>query len=332
MSKKILPFISKKSKNIWIIYVLFVILIIGFLFGIFYVLDFSRNTHIVDEKILKKNTEQYTNSTKIGFASLMKNPIDLPLWLKYHRNLGISKFFIRLEDSPSWEEYLKDMKDVVVEIGNSDESGNNYTTLIDRQKTFVDKVLNNTQNTKDIDWLIHIDADELLHGDLSAITNLSDSVKTFKMVNAEAVFDESNKKNTCFSATKFLRCDQGAPCKSYVNGKSGGRTNTKGIYLAGPHDFGFSSEEKQMKTQILHDNIPFEKLHILHFEGCSFGGWVEKYYHLSKNDNNDMPFPYYKESIVASKKAHELYKENKMPNTQQFDQKHTYSLYSPIKI
>jgi hypothetical protein len=147
------------------------------------------------------------------------------------------------------------------------------------------------------------------------------------MVNAEAVFNEKQKKNTCFSATKFLRCDKGAPCKSYVNGKSGGRTNVDGVYLAGPHDFGFSLDSKHE-----HFMIPFDQLHILHFEGCSFGGWVEKYYHLSKNDNNDMPFPYYKESIVASKKAHELYKENKMPDTQQIDQTKTYSLYSPIKI
>jgi hypothetical protein len=328
MNKKGLSFISNKKTVLWIKYIVFVIFIIGILFGIFYALDFSRNTHIVNDNILKKKSENYSNNEKrIGFVSLMKNPIDLPLWLKYHRNLGISKFFIRLEDSPSWEEYLKDMKDVVIEVGNSDESGNNYTTLIDRQKLFVDKVLKNTQKTQDIDWIIHIDADELLHGDLSVITKLSNNIKTVKMVNAEAVFNEKQKKNTCFSATKFLRCDKGAPCKSYVNGKSGGRTNVDGVYLAGPHDFGFSLDSKHE-----HFMIPFDQLHILHFEGCSFGGWVEKYYHLSKNDNNDMPFPYYKESIVASKKAHELYKENKMPDTQQIDQTKTYSLYSPIKI
>jgi len=325
--------------------VLFIV-VIGIMLGIMYSLDSKRHTHIVQDNILKRPTQkegfgsfqsisQGANGNKhqspkkrIGIANMMKNPVDLPLWLKYHRNLGISKFFIRLEDSPSWEEYLKDMDDVYMEAGASDESGNNYTTVIDRQVKFVNSILRDTQKTRDLDWLIHIDGDELIHGDIDSLMRLSDDVKTVKFINAEAIFKEPKKRDSCFSATNFLRCDQGAPCKSYVNGKAAGRTNDLNVYLAGCHDFGYKGDSSGVSNY----KMPFETLHVLHFEGCSFGGWVEKFYHMSKGDKGDMPFPYYKESIVATKKAHDMYKENKMPDPAQFSSGQLYSLNSPVTL
>jgi hypothetical protein len=197
--------------------------VIGIMLGIMYSWDSEKGRHIVQDDILKKPAQERgfgSPKKRIGIANMMKNPVDLPLWLKYHRNLGISKFFIRLEDSPSWEEYLKDMDDVYMEVGASDESGNNYTTVIDRQVSFVNSILRDTQKTRDLDWLIHIDGDELIHGDIDSLLRLSGDIKTVKFINAEAIFKEPEKRDSCFSATNFLRCDQGAPCKSYVNGKA----------------------------------------------------------------------------------------------------------------
>ena len=346
-------------------YIVLFLLVIITIFGILYSLDFFKHTNIVNHDILHINnfglprltpsvrdtigvparpsllenfasfTERPQDATqngvksskkRIGIANMMKNPTDLPLWLKYHRNLGISKFFIRIEDSPSWEEYLKDLDDVYMEVGTSNDSGNNYTTVIDRQVTFVNKILRNKHFTQDIDWLIHIDSDELIHGDLNILFDLPNNIKTVKFVNAEAIFDEPTKRNTCFSATKFLRCDKGATCKSYVNGKAAGRTNDPTVYLAGCHDFGIENGSGENYS------VPFDKLNVLHFESCSFGGWVEKYLHMSKGDKGDMPFNYYKESIVAAKNTHDIYKENKMPDPSQFDSGHLYKLNTPIKI
>lgn len=313
--------------------------VLGIMFGIMYSLDYERHTNVVRDNILTPsrivnasgNTSHQeafggmSRKRRIGIANMMKNPVDLPLWLKYHRNLGISKFFIRLEDSPGWEEYLKDMDDVYMEAGASDESGNNYTTVIDRQVKFVNSILRDTQKTRDLDWIIHIDGDELIHGDIDALLRQPPNVKTVKFINAEAIFKEPKKRDTCFTATNFLRCDQGAPCKSYVNGKAAGRTNDPNVYLAGCHDFGYKGDGTNYQ-------MPFETLHVLHFEGCSFGGWVEKFYHMSKGDKGDMPFPYYKESIVAATKAHDMYQANKMPDPTQFNSGQIYNLNSPIPI
>ena len=56
----------------------------------------------------------------------------------------------------------------------------------------------------------------------------------------------------------------------------------------------------------------FNDLKILHFEACSLGSWFEKFYHLSKNEKDNIPFSYYKDSINASKKAYETYKKHTM--------------------
>jgi len=281
------------------------------------------------ERIPDKDTSQSVGAelrTRVAFVSLIRNPIDLPLWLKYHRKLGIRRFFIRLEDSPSWEEYLKDMSDVVLEIGNSDKSGNNYSTLIDRQIKYTNETLERARNMQDIEWLVHIDADELLHGDIGAFATLPKTVKTVKFENAEAIFDKT-RQDTCFSATNFLRCSKNAPCKSYVNGKSAGRIHDPKVSLAGPHEFAYDGENTGSGD--FRYEMPFETLHILHFEGCTFGAWVEKFFHLSKNDKGDNPFEYYKSSIEASKTAHKLYETQKMPNVNEFKKDQIYTLYTP---
>lgn len=296
---------------------------------------------------------QQINRSNIAFVSLIRNPIDLPLWLKYHRKLGIQRFFIRLEDSPSWEEYLKDMPDVVLEIGESDKAGNNYSTLIERQIKFVNETLARARKMPDIEWLVHIDADELLHGDISAIAGLPDTIKTIKFENAEAIFDKTHQ-DTCFSATNFLRCGKNAPCKSYINGKPAGRIHDPTVSLAGPHDFAYGGKidgegdfqyNLAPETSSLNQNtpnaaasnnastlfkMPFDTLHILHFEGCTFGAWVEKFFHLSKNDKADNPFAYYKSSIETAKTAHELYEKNKMPDVGEFQRDQVYTIYNPV--
>ena len=122
------------------------------------------------------------------------------------------------------------------------------------------------------------------------------------MENVEAMF--SDDETTCFSSKKFLKCSRGAPCRSYSNGKAGGRT-IDGVYLAGPHNFYYKGKYEDYNYE-----VPFELLHVLHFDSCSFGSWVEKFNHLGKKNEDKIPFPYYNESINVAKEAFEKYKEN----------------------
>lgn len=263
-------------------------------------------------------------TSKVAIACLMRKPVDLPQWLEHHRELGISHFFIRLEDTREQEDFLKAQKDVSLTIAQSDKQGNNYETLQTRQIDFVDKSLQQAMSLT-IDWLFHIDADELLHGSLKFLDDLDQKYKTVWMENAEAIFNLSKNKqtenNTCFSATKFLRCSNGAPCRSYVNGKAGGRVQ-KGVGLKGPHHFHYKGEHIGDHAF----NIPFNQLHVLHFDSCSFSAWVEKFHHLGKKKNDKIPFTYYNESINAVETAFNTYKKFLAPSTKNLSNEQLYDI------
>lgn len=243
-------------------------------------------------------------SKGVAIVCLVRKPIDIPLWISHHRSMGVTQFYIRLEDSPGWESYLRDQPDVVLKIASSDKHGNNYETLMNRQIEFVNWATQHAIGK--CSWIFHIDCDELLHGDLAFLWRLPKTIKCIHMTNVEAIYDKENN-DTCFSSKKFLKCSSGAPCKSYANGKAGARVQ-RGVMLAGPHYFSYNNE---YIGEHLYE-VPFEKLHVLHFDACSFGSWVEKYHHLGKNKKDNIPFEYYNESIKASEAAFEVYEKYKM--------------------
>lgn len=236
---------------------------------------------------------------RVAIAVMMRRPVDLFLWLKHHRTLGIDHFFLRVEDTAGMEEYLTSQSDITFEIKESDK-GNNYETLQQRQIAFVNQSLEKAKKMG-IQWLFHIDADELLEGSLSFLAALPPTYMCVKLENAEAVYEE--KEESCFSAKKFIRCkEEGASCRSYVNGKGGGRVQ-KGVALAGPHDFSYQGKLNGSFTY----PVPFSELHVLHYDSCTFGSWSEKFQHLGKDAKSKIPFPYYNDSIEAAVKAYEVY-------------------------
>jgi hypothetical protein len=295
---------------------LVIILIIAIMLG-------SRRYPKIEHFIQQENV--VLPKSKIAIACLMRKPIDLAEWLKHHRDIGIVKFYIRLEDSPTFADYLDIQPDVSYISSESDKDGNNYETLQTRQGEYVNKCLQDAA-VEGIDWIFHIDADELLHGDLSFLDDLDAKYKCIKIQNAEAIFDEG--QDSCFAAKRFLKCHAGAPCKSYVNGKAAGRVH-QGVFLNGPHAFAYngSGNDGEAGGSNYTYDVPFEKLHLLHYDACTFGSWAEKYIHLAKTDKKkDIPFAYYKDSIDAVEKAYKIYKEYKMPTSDSIDANLLYSL------
>ena len=83
----------------------------------------------------------------------------------------------------------------------------------------------------------------------------------------------------------------------------------EGVTLGGAHDFVYNEIVDSKVTY----QIPFDDLHVLHYDSCTLGTWLEKFAHMSKKAKlDDIVFPYYKKSIEVAVKAKELYKENKM--------------------
>jgi hypothetical protein len=242
---------------------------------------------------------------QIAIAVMMRKPTDVGLWFEHHRQVGVSRFYVRLEDSPGVASFLRTQADIYFEEGTSD-TENNYTNQITRQRDFVNKMMPKAAE-EGMDWVVHIDVDELLEGDLmKTLGDLPASTLIGKLKNAEAVYGEGEP--TCFSSKKFIRCDKGGPCTAYVNGKGCARPAT-GVTLGGAHDFVYHGKVDSAVTY----QIPFDDLHVLHYDSCTLGTWLEKFAHMSKKAKlDDIVFPYYKKSIEVAVKAKELYKENKM--------------------
>jgi len=247
-------------------------------------------------------------SKGLGIISMIKDPKNIDTWLQHHRNLGIRKFYIRLEGTPGLVSYLDSHHDVHVKIGKA--SGvNEYEEIQTRQNNWVNEALKLGRNDG-IKWLVHIDADELLSGEISEILNLPTTTRTFWMQNKEAKFAKvPGKKDNCFEASKVVDCGEiNNACVAYQNGKSGGRTEID-ISAFGPH---------RMQSSNGIPSVKLKKMFILHYESCDFDIFKNKFKGLSvQNKKVSIPFPYYNESIAAAKKN---------------DEQKLYSIYKKYRV
>jgi len=237
-----------------------------------------------------------SQNSKIAIVSMMKDPKNLDSWLQHHREMGIQRFYIRLEDTPELETVLRNQKDVHLEVGKST-GYNEYNDIQVRQRKWMNDSIK--WGKKDgIDWVIHIDSDELLKGDLNEIRALPPSIRTFWMQNQEAKYSKIPRAaDNCFVASKMVDCaDEPDKCVSYGNGKGGGRV-ADDVSEYGPHRFKSTSQIGNTEVKV--------KMVVFHYESCDFNIYKKKYKHLANQDektSKDIPFPYYKESIQAAKK------------------------------
>ena len=213
---------------------------------------------------------------------------------------------------------------------NDIEMKHNYLTIMDRQKIHVNNGIKICED-KDIDFIIHMDADELLYvkGDKHTkknnlryyLNNIPKKYSNLHLKNYEAVFPDMEDK--CFNTNKFIDCKKGK-CLSYANGKSIGRISND-IKFNGPHNF-------NGKTFQIEDKIA-----ILHHDSCTYKQWETKFNLLKNTDNNKMkkiPFPFYKNSIKQLQKCNDN-KSNCKNNLKKYykEQKiNPYYNYKNIKV
>lgn len=231
----------------------------------------------------------------VAIVSMMKDPKNMNVWLDRHRKIGIQHFYIRLEDSNKIAPYLQSQSDVTVQLGES--TGiNEYDNKQVRQDTWVNEALKlAAKSHPSLEWMIHIDSDEIVVGDLTQLQQLPDQVRTVWFQNVEAKFhDIPNVNDSCFDAARFVNCaDEPGQCAAYGNGKSAGRIASD-VSAHGPHRFKSSrSGETDQKM---------DKIFVEHYESCDFDLYKKKFKGLAVQDKKmNIPFSYYNESIEAAK-------------------------------
>ena len=97
----------------------------------------------------------------ISIFSLVRKPFNFDTWLDYHISIGVDYFFLKVEDTPELKELLQKYPNVFPIYDDESSKLNNYWTLIDRQKDFFNSIKSQLVNLN-IDWIFHIDSDELL--------------------------------------------------------------------------------------------------------------------------------------------------------------------------
>jgi len=154
-----------------------------------------------------------------------------------------------------------------------------------------------------IDWLVHIDDDELLYSPTQRRVGevLAAVPRVFRQAyvpNVEAVYESSNVKN-CFSETREVNTNPYA-FNSYANGKSAVRVASDDLIPAGPHQWKSTTGLDVSSVHL--DREPFgAPLLVLHFESCPFVRWEDKFWELGNTSPDKVqaiPFQFYRESIA----------------------------------
>jgi hypothetical protein len=226
-------------------------------------------------------------TVRYGIVSMMKKPDNIEEWFRHHRSMGINRFYIRLEETPDMEEWFLGQPDVILTIGNS--TGiNEFKDIQRRQEVMVMEALDkeiNMNPSEALDWLIHIDADELLEGSLDSIGSLPGSVRTCWMENEEAVYSGIPKDSTCFQAIRYRSClkkRNDMPCASYANGKGAGRV-APDVMFGGPHRFRTRGPKPNYGKKIM-------GIKVRHYESCNYDAYLDKFHNLASNINDKIPF------------------------------------------
>ncbi len=220
----------------------------------------------------------------IGLFCMVRKPFNLKTWIDYHLSIGIDFIFLRVEDTPELKELLDQYSNIIVEWVDDSSKYNNYWTLIDRQKNYFDSLINKF-NKYSLDWVFHVDSDELIcvNNIKSLLSEIPSKYSVVHLYNYEAVYDRDDLENPFLQTNKF----KVKKFLSYVNGKCAARV--KDIEWLGPHRF-----SGQMTS------VSVNKAVILHFESPTFDIWYEKFKNSSNNDKikeSEIPMGFYRDSI-----------------------------------
>lgn len=250
---------------------------------------------------------------RVAVVLLSRRPPNLDLWLKYHLGyMGIEHVFIDVEDTPEFNttwaglrnterQHVTLWKATPADRGFGSRPADDYETLQRRQLKAMRRAKEEAAE-RGIDWLLHIDDDELLYtpmhrklGELLAA--MPPNFDQAFIPNVEAVYPSADIQN-CFADTTEINVNP-YTYNSYANGKAAVRVSDDAAVPAGPHMWKEATGGEV--PSIMLDREPFgSPLFVVHYESCPFARWEDKFWELgntSLTKINSIPFRFYRESI-----------------------------------
>jgi hypothetical protein len=247
---------------------------------------------------------------------LSRHPPDLKSWLQYHLDyMGVAHVFVDIEDTPefnatwaalpvSHQQRVTVWRPVVTGAPGQDRRPvDDYETLQARQIRVMLQAKSDCARMG-IDWLIHIDDDELLYTPVhrpigEVLAALPGDVDQAYIPNVEAVYPSTGVRN-CFTETTEVNVNRYV-FASYANGKAAVRVADEGATPAGPHQW---RDPMGLEPNSVHlDEEPFgAPVMVVHYESCPFSRWEDKFWELgntSPEKIQGIPFGFYRDSIHA---------------------------------
>jgi len=250
----------------------------------------------------------------VAIVLLSRRAPDLKTWLQYHLDyMGVKHVFMDVEDTPhfdeAWGKLSQGIRDRVTvwkagAIGNGGDvrPTDDYTTLQARQIAAMAQA-KTTAKQMGIDWLMHIDDDELLYTPLhrpigEVLASVPQGFSQAYIPNVEAIYNSADVKS-CFTETNKVNMNR-YTFVSYANGKAAVRVADDDAVPAGPHQW---RTHQGLEVSSIHlDAETFgSPLWLLHFESCPFTRWEDKFWELgntSPDKVKGIPFKFYKQSIT----------------------------------
>lgn len=256
-------------------------------------------------------------TARVAVVLVSRRPPDLRNWLRYHFDFaGVEHVFMQIEDTPHFQDAWgnlapEEQRRVTRWDGNTRADGgsrpfDDYATLQARQIAVM-KHARKTAYDMGIDWLVHIDDDELLYVPAhlkvgEVLANLPHMYDQAFVPNVEAVYPSADVAS-CFQEAKEVNVNP-FTFVSYANGKSAVRVRDgDDVVPAGPHFWHHATGQDVSSVHL--DKEPFgSPLLVLHYESCPFQRWKDKFWELSNTSEERIgaiPFGFYRESIRASR-------------------------------
>lgn len=199
---------------------------------------------------------------------------DFEKWINHYFNLGINEIYLRVEDTP---EFNLNIDNVFIEHANLVDRNNNWYSIQERQEKFVNNIINKMKYGT---WVLHVDDDELLQTYKNCkiseiLSTIPAYFETLYIKTVEAVFPKMYTGKNCFQETdKFMDCNSGQYCTSYIGGKSIVKVG-KGIRAFGPHMFrGIDWIGKDTYKCL---KVDTSNMRICHYESSTFDRWYMKF-------------------------------------------------------
>lgn len=261
-----------------------------------------------------EDSMNHAHSARVAIVMLSRHPPDLSRWLRYHINyMGVEHIFIQVEGTPefnsTWNALPSTLqRHITVWLGTEVHQGvdtrptDDYESLQARQMLAMKRAKLEAADMG-IEWLIHIDDDELLFAPLhrpvgEILASMPAGFDQAYIPNVEAVYSSADVQR-CFSETTLVNVNP-VTFASYANGKAALRVANIDAIPAGPHMWRTSWGNDLSSIHLIKE--PFgSPLLVIHFESCPFTRWEDKFWELGNTSPQKVraiPFRFYKDSIL----------------------------------